>query len=663
MQVRSRLGGSMITAPGPPQHTTEDIAMSSVFNFSATRVERIVLNVSLTPLSASPRIEVRSPAQGQALNPPKIASPHHVSGDIAMHIVATLDNAKEGTSSSIDAALLHAVLPPAVRPADKESPSAITSAGVCYSFDDDIYGDEPMDSGDDQTAMGATSNDETLMQDSTISRKSSGPEGVDASPESTANLMYTTDTNASALTLIVEVKEEVVTSSEAEVNRTTNPDGPVAAPSPAADRISVSFSQSLEQNAASVATVTNAENAEFALAQFGEESMDFGISESNGRVREEIISLSEEPLLHSMDVEQQPEVSDSSKLPLITLSSSQPSLPEIPPAIEIDDVDMSANPRRANSAPSADSLTLESNTLPVVSLGDENHIEMMSASSTNPLALQTFEAPIGSSIASSHAHIVEGAPVVQASPASNARQPKTALKALTPPKSLKPSAEPAVLPSSEKEKAKKVAVPAPSPKTPRKLTKNPGISTKAASTLSNDLKVPPDVTNSPKTKSPKDSKAKSIDNNTTANPPAVPGKRPENASNAATKQISSEKTDDQPPSSIATMSQKPKAESSFDTEKSTKVQASPPTAEHMEPSKSKGRNKEKETSECHPDNAPTKAADGPSSSTTTDRASIKEPTVAGKTSSPSSYFVPTGYSFAKKDSAAPVPGCALPSLS
>jgi hypothetical protein len=254
--------------------------------------------------------------------------------------------------------------------------------------------------------------------------------------------------------------------------------------------------------------------------------------------------------------------------------------------------------------------------------------------------------------------MVEGAPVVHVSPASNARPPKTTSKASTTSKPLKPSAEPAVPPSSEEDRAKKAAIPSPSSKTPQKFTKNPGKSTKVASeTPHDDPKLPRDVPKSTPTKSSKNSKAKSKDNMTTMNPPAVPGKRPEVASNT-TKQIISDKKNEQPRSSNAPMSQKPKTESSVDKGNSAKVQGSPPTGEHIKPSKSKGNEKEKETSKYPPDNAPTKAADSPNSSSTTDSASKKEPTVAAKTSSPSPYFVPTRYSFAK-DFAAPVPGCAL----
>jgi hypothetical protein len=601
--VRSRLGGNMITPPGPPQHTTEDVAMGSIFKFSATTFERIMPNASLTPLSASPRIEVRPPAQGQTLNPPEIASPHHASGDIAMHTVANLDNAKEGTSSSINAAPLHVALPPAVRPADKESPSApvITSAGVCYSFDDDIYGDEPMDSDDDQTVMGDTSNNETLVQDSRTSQKSSGPDGVEASAESTANLMYTPDTNASVSTPIVEVKEEDVTSSEAEVNKTTNPDGPVAALSPAADTIS-------EVEAKPKARVSS-ENGASSYNQ----NLESGIWNDPSKTNDLPPQFDQASTLVQV-VSATPDV-----MPMETNIILSTNNVEIAGEV-IQEVDIDKNKSR------------------VVEIGLVGGREQEQDAPLNPLELFA-------SMATSPNVDAQGSQIMDASA-----------------KPLKPSAESAVLPSSEKEKAKKAAIPAPSSKAPRKLTKNPRTLMKAASTPSDDLKVPPDVTNSSKMKSSKNSKAKSKDNNTTMNPPAVPGNRPEDTSNT-TKQIIFEKMDDQPCSSIATMSQQFSTESSFDTEKSTKVQVSPPTVEHMKPSKSKGRNKEKETGECHPDNAPTKAADSSSSSRTTDRVSKKEPTVAEKTFSPSPYFVPTGYSFAKKDSVVPVPGCALPSLS
>jgi hypothetical protein len=601
----------MITAPGPPpQHTTEDVAMDSVFNFSATTVERIIPNASLTPLSTSPRIEVRSPAQGQALNPPEIASPHHASGDIAMHTVANLDNAKEGTLSSINAAPLHVALPPAVRPADKESPSApvITSAGVYYSLDDDIYGDEPMDSDDDQTVMGDTSDNETLVQDSTTSQESSGPDGV----ESTANLGYTTNTNASVSTPIVEVKGEVVTSSEAKVNKTINPDGPVAALSPAADTIS--------EVEAKPQPKVSSEN---------------GASSYNQNLESGIPN----------------DPSKTNNLP--------PQFDQASTLVQVVSATPDVMPMETNVILSTNNVEIAGEGVQEVDIGRGqeqdaplNPLELFASVATSPNVDATLaqfrEAKV-------RRKGEEGCNEIVLSRVEEHEQGSQSMDASAKP--LKPSAEPAVLPSSEKEKAKKAAIPAPSSKAPRKLTKNPRTSMKAASTPSDDLKVPPDVTNSSKTKSFNNSKAKSKDNNTTMNPPAVPGNRPEDTSNT-TKQIISEKMDDQPCSSIATMSQKLRTESSFDTEKSTKAQVSPPTAEHMKPSKSKGKNKEKETGGCHSDNAPTKAADSPSSSRTTDRVSKKEPTVAEKTFSPSPYFVPTGYSFAKKDSVVPVPGCA-----
>ena len=152
--MRSRLGGNIITAPGPPQCTIEDVVMSSISNFFTTAVERFVPNVFSTPPFASPLFEVQFSAQGPtSSNPPQIASPHHASGDIAMHAVASIDNAEVGTSSNINPVPLPVALPPVVQPEDRESTStpATTSAGVDPSFWDDIY--EPTNLDDDQTLM------------------------------------------------------------------------------------------------------------------------------------------------------------------------------------------------------------------------------------------------------------------------------------------------------------------------------------------------------------------------------------------------------------------------------------------------------------------------------------------------------------------------------
>ena len=728
-----------------------------------------------------------------------------------MHYVMTIDNAKEGTSSSVNPAPLPAVLPPAVQTEDKESssPPATTSTGD--SFWDDMYGDEVMFSDDDQTVMG---DNESLTQDSTISQKSSGPEGVEVLSESTANLMCTAETNASVSTPIqvVEVKEDTFASSEAEVNNTTHPDHSlVATPPPPAATISnsevevkhqikvssknstssdqnleseipnqistandppppfdqassespvqvvsatpevmpmkthvvlstinveiagmgvqetntskgqdalpnplehfaslatspdidVSLAQFREEKARSqgeedrhafmsshveddkqksqrmdvgdprcsqspeqvakpipMASVAVAIHAEPNLAQSGEESKVFRITKSNGRARQQAVSpLFEEPSSQSIDVEQQTrsEVSDSSKPPLI--ASSEPPLQEIPPVIQTDDIDMAADERRADSA--TDSLTLGFNTSPVVLLGDGNHIEIASGSSTNPLASQAVEALKSSPIASSRPPVVEGAPVVQVLPVSNASPLPTTSKASITPEALKPLVKQAVPPSSEEKKADKVSMPVASSKAPPNLTKNVGKAPKPASKTSKD--VPSDVPKSSKTKSSK--KAKTKGNDWTMGPAAAPEKRPE-ASNTANKIIPEK--DDQPssPSPNVPILQNPKTESSLNVGNSTKVQGSPPVGEHIKPSKSKEKNKErgKETSKCHPDNTPTKTADSPRSSSTTDSASKKEPLdVVAKTSSPSRYFVPATYSFAKKDKdfVASVPGCAL----
>ncbi|KIM41941.1 hypothetical protein M413DRAFT_141207 [Hebeloma cylindrosporum] len=734
--VRSRLGGNVIIAPAPPpQHMTEDVAMGSVSNFSTTVVEEIAPNISSTPSSASPVIAVQSSDQRPASsNLPESSLPLHA-GDVAMHVVATIGNTEEGTSSSINPIPL-----PGAPLEDKEPSSTPVTLTVVDDWDD-MYGEEAVYTDEEK---GLANFNETITKPSP--------------PGSTTNF----DTNAS--TSIMDVKEVAVASSDTDVryDKASNTDGPVLASSPPADRnsevkaepqakVSIesqvpSYSQnpspsfdqasaqgqvvsptpssmSMETNAvlftnaveiaevsveavafkngsrttevgllggggqaqgalppnplelfASVATSPNvdatltqfreeksrrqgkegrdevmssrveeleqelqrmdvsvagfnqsseqlakstpmdtlasapATNVEFTLSQSEEESMDFRKSESSGQPTQQM-SLSEEASSRSMDVGQATEISDSSRPPLIPRSSSQPPLP----AIQTDDIDMSAEERRIDS----------------------------STSVPNP-------SPI---ISGNHAPpVVETVPAVLDSSTSNAPPPPTTSKAPTAPGPLKPSAEPAVPPSSKQDKAKKAAIATPSSKMPVNLKENPGNSTKSASKIpKEDL---PDVPKSPKAKSSEKSKAKSKDSNT-MKPPAVPRKRPEDAASITAKSTNSGKLEDRRPNSNPAKSQKPKADPSVNTVNSTHVQKSSPVGEHTERLKPKGKEKEKELGECSSDDEPNEAANSPRSSSKTDSASTKEPTVVAKPSSPSPppspHFMPAAYSFAKKD--------------